>query len=106
MDTEGTETVEATRSVASEPALRLVRSSDWLGEARVAAVNGAKQLLGIPQRFTPHCFRHCFGTHLYESGVDIYRINELMGHKKLETTLVYVHMARRPADCIKSPLDR
>lgn len=69
------------------------------------SVQAAKQLLGIPQRFTPHCFRHCFGTHLYESGVDIYRIKELMGHKKVETTLVYVHMARKPAECIKSPLD-
>lgn len=69
------------------------------------AVQTAKQLLGIEQRFTPHCFRHCFGTHLYESGVDIYRIKDLLGHKKIETTLVYVHLARKPAETIKSPLD-
>ena len=57
------------------------------------------------QRFTPHCFRHCFGTHLYEAGYDIYRIKELMGHKKIETTQIYVHMARKPAECVKSPID-
>lgn len=69
------------------------------------AVRAARYLIGLTQRFTPHCFRHCFGTHLYESGTDIYRIKELMGHKKIETTLIYVHLARKPAECIKSPLD-
>lgn len=69
------------------------------------AVHAARFLIGLDHRFTPHCFRHCFGTHLYESGVDIYRIKDLMGHKKIETTLVYVHLARKPAECIKSPLD-
>lgn len=70
------------------------------------AVHAARYLAAIEQRFTPHCFRHCFGTHLYESGTDIYRIKDLMGHKKIETTLIYVHLARKPAECIKSPMDQ
>lgn len=69
------------------------------------AVRAARFRIGLLQRFTPHCFRHCFGTHLYESGTDIYRIKDLMGHRKIETTLIYVHLARKPAECIKSPLD-
>lgn len=69
------------------------------------AVAAARYRIGMSQRFTPHCFRHCFGTHLYEAGTDIYRIQKLMGHKKIETTMIYVHLARKPAECIKSPLD-
>lgn len=69
------------------------------------SVRAARFRIGLMQRFTPHCFRHCFGTHLYESGTDIYRIKDLMGHRKIETTLIYVHLARKPAECIKSPLD-
>lgn len=69
------------------------------------AVRAGRFRIELLQRFTPHCFRHCFGTHLYESGTDIYRIKELMGHKKIETTLIYVHLARKPAECIQSPLD-
>lgn len=60
---------------------------------------------GIDQHFTPHCFRHCFGTHLYESGVDILKIKELMGHRDISTTMIYVHLARKPGETIKSPLD-
>lgn len=59
----------------------------------------------IDQHFTPHCFRHCFGTHLYESGVDILKIKELMGHRDITTTMIYVHLARNPGECIKSPMD-
>lgn len=61
--------------------------------------------VGVDQHFTPHCLRHCFGTHLYESGVDILKIKELMGHKDIATTMIYVHLARKPSECIKSPLD-
>lgn len=69
------------------------------------ATKRAVQRVGVDQHFTPHCFRHCFGTHLYESGVDILKIKELMGHKDVSTTMIYVHLARKPGETIKSPLD-
>ena len=69
------------------------------------ATKKAVARMGVDQHFTPHNFRHCFGTHLYESGVDIYKIKELMGHKDISTTLIYVHLARKPGETIKSPLD-
>ena len=65
----------------------------------------AVKLCQIDQHFTPHCYRHCFGTHLYEGGTDILKIKELMGHKDIATTMIYVHLARKPSECIKSPFD-
>ncbi len=69
------------------------------------AVQRAVARLAIDQHFTPHSFRHHFGTHLYESGVDILKIKELMGHKDIATTAIYIHLARKPGETIKSPLD-
>lgn len=69
------------------------------------ATKKAVMRVGVDQHFTPHCFRHCFGTHLYESGVDILKIKELMGHKDISTTMIYVHLARKAGETVKSPLD-
>lgn len=51
-----------------------------------------------------HTLRHCFATHLYRAGTDIYRIKELLGHSKIETTMIYVHMDGGTA--VRSPMDR
>lgn len=69
------------------------------------AVKRAADLLGFEKRVTTHTLRHSFATHLIEAGVDVVKVKELLRHKKLETTMVYVHLARKPAETIKSPLD-
>ena len=48
-----------------------------------------EEKLGWPHRFTCHSLRHAFGTHLYENGVDLLTIKELLGHKSLASTLIY-----------------
>jgi len=60
----------------------------------------------IYKRVTVHTLRHCFATHLVEQGCDIRTVQDLLGHKKLETTMVYTHVARTNRLGIVSPLDK
>ena len=64
-----------------------------------------EEKLGWPHRFTCHSLRHAFGTHLYENGVDLLTIKELLGHKSLASTLIYVHLAANGTRSVTSPLD-
>jgi integrase/recombinase XerD len=57
------------------------------------AVHDAASAAGIAKRVTTHTLRHSFATHLLERKVDIRVIQVLLGHKKLETTSIYAHVA-------------
>jgi len=59
----------------------------------------------IPKRLTSHSLRHAFATHMLESGADIYQIKELLGHKSIQSTNIYLHMASPALMNIKSPFD-
>ena len=65
-----------------------------------------EDFLGWKHRITCHSFRHAFGTHLYENGADLLTIKNLMGHKALNSTLIYIHLASYQARNISSPFDR
>jgi site-specific recombinase XerD len=67
--------------------------------------HGAKEAAGIDKRVSLHTLRHCFATHLLEQGVDIRVIQILLGHKKLETTARYSHIANTTLKAVKSPLE-
>ena len=71
-----------------------------------AILKRACKAAGINRKVTPHMLRHSFATHLTEQGVSIRVIQELLGHSKLETTMIYTHVARKDLLNIKSPLDR
>ena len=60
---------------------------------------------GITKNVTPHTLRHSYATHLIEAGTGIRHIQELLGHSKPETTMIYTHIAQKDIQIIKSPLD-
>lgn len=59
----------------------------------------------ILRTVTPHTLRHSYATHLLESGVGLRHIQELLGHSRPETTMIYTHVARKDLLDIQSPLD-
>lgn len=59
----------------------------------------------ITKTVTPHTLRHSYATHLLENGIDIRYIQELLGHSKTETTMIYTHVRKKDLLHIESPLD-
>jgi site-specific recombinase XerD len=70
------------------------------------ACHAAATAAGISKRVSPHSLRHAFATHLLEHKEDIRVIQVLLGHKKLETTVLYAQVATRTLSAVTSPLDR
>ena len=60
---------------------------------------------GIKKKVSVHTLRHCFATHLLESGTDLYYIQRLLGHCSAHTTSVYLHITGRDLSKIRSPID-
>lgn len=65
----------------------------------------SRKVAHINRAVTPHTLRHSYATHLLESGVGLRHIQELLGHSRPETTMIYTHVARKDLIDIKSPLD-
>lgn len=68
-------------------------------------IKRAAEKAGIKKRVTPHKLRHSFATHLLEAGVDVRKIQELLGHSDLSTTQIYTKVSNEELRKIKSPLD-
>lgn len=69
------------------------------------AIHAAALAADLDKRVSMHTLRHCFATHLLEQKVDIRVIQTLLGHKKLETTVTYTHVANDVLRQVISPLD-
>jgi integron integrase len=69
------------------------------------AVKIAVHKAGIVKHASVHTLRHSFATHLLQNGINIREVQSLLGHKNLETTMVYTHVLRNMANAPRSPLD-
>jgi len=69
------------------------------------ACQQAAQRAGITKRISPHSLRHSCASHLLEAGADLRTIQVLLGHSRLEHTLVYLHLSPKHLQPIPNPLD-
>lgn len=68
------------------------------------AFKSALKRAGITKHATVHTLRTCFATHLLESGVDVCKVKQLLGHTHIQSTTFYLHLLNIDPK-IKSPLD-
>ena len=66
---------------------------------------GAGFEVGLDPRTSPHSLRHSFATHLLDRGANLRVVQELLGHKDIRTTMIYLHVRRPHLERTPSPLD-
>jgi site-specific recombinase XerD len=97
--------VFASATLCPHPRTRRVARHHLHEDSMSRQFHGAALKSGIPKHISPHILRHCFATHLLESGTDIRTVQDLMGHASVETTMIYLHLIKRPGAGGPSPLD-
>lgn len=110
-------------SILSETVLNLLeeyrqmyRPAHWLfeGQNRMTSYSAtsiskvykdAKRRAHLSQGGGIHQLRHCFATHLLESGMDLVTLKQLLGHNSLKATSLYLHVSSKPVEGFSHPLD-
>jgi integron integrase len=91
--------------LSKDPQTGIIRRHHVNQSGLQRAVKLASQKAGIDKTVSCHTFRHSFATHLLESGYDIRTVQELLGHKKVTTTMIYTHVLNKSGLAVRSPLD-
>ena len=92
-------------TLSVDPRSGVVRRHHLSDTAIQTAVKKAVDKAGIEKHATVHTLRHSFATHLLLNGVNIREVQELLGHKNVETTMIYTHVLRTMSKAPESPLD-
>jgi len=81
---------------------RYHKSSSYLHKA----IKKAVRQTSIIKNVSCHTFRHSFATHLLMDGYDIRTVQELLGHKNVQTTMIYTHVIKKGGKGVRSPIDK
>jgi integron integrase len=92
--------------VSKDPRSEIIRRHHIHPKTLGRNIKVASQKANIYKRVTSHIFRHSYATHLLQAGIDLRSIQELLGHKSVETTMIYTHVVSEMNKAkVISPLD-